>query len=77
MAIQCCRHCVAPKRYPGCHDHCPEYQAEKIIHDAQKEEQFKQTALRCNLYEQRSESIQKMTRGRKSGFHYKTKRIKE
>lgn len=20
-----CRYCVAPKRYPGCHDHCTEY----------------------------------------------------
>ena len=23
--VECCHHCVAPKRYPGCHDHCPEY----------------------------------------------------
>ena len=21
--IWCCKNCVAPKRYPGCHDHCP------------------------------------------------------
>jgi len=77
MAIECCRNCVAPKRYPGCHDHCPEYQAAKAIHDAQKEEQYKQTVLRCGLYAQRSDSIRKMTRTRRSGFHYKTKRIKE
>ena len=32
MAIKCCNGCVAPKRYPGCHDHCPEYTDEKAQH---------------------------------------------
>ena len=25
MSFECCRHCVAPKRHPGCHATCPEY----------------------------------------------------
>lgn len=29
MKISCCRNCVPPKRKPGCHDHCEEYQREK------------------------------------------------
>ena len=29
MGIKCCYGCVAPKRYLGCHDHCPEYKEEK------------------------------------------------
>lgn len=28
-AITCCRHCEPPKRYPGCKDHCDEYQQQK------------------------------------------------
>lgn len=28
-SIRSCYGCVAPKRHPGCHDHCPEYLAEK------------------------------------------------
>ena len=31
MAITCCYGCVAPKRHPGCHDHCPEYNEERIL----------------------------------------------
>ncbi len=27
--IKCCHGCVAPKRYPGCGDHCKEYKEEK------------------------------------------------
>ena len=29
MAIKCCRNCVPPKRYPGCHDKCNKYLEEK------------------------------------------------
>lgn len=27
--ITCCKGCVAPKRYPGCHSHCEEYIEQK------------------------------------------------
>lgn len=27
--ITCCKNCVAPKRYPGCKDHCDEYLIQK------------------------------------------------
>ena len=27
--IECCKDCKPPKRYPGCGDHCKEYQEEK------------------------------------------------
>ena len=36
MAIRCCYGCVAPKRYPGCHGHCPEYETEKMQYEEQK-----------------------------------------
>ena len=37
MAINCCWGCVAPKRHPGCHGHCPEYIAEKDQLEKEKE----------------------------------------
>ena len=27
--IKCCKGCVPPKRHTACHDHCPDYAAEK------------------------------------------------
>ena len=35
--IQCCRHCVPPKRYPGCGGHCEEYKKEKAKYLEDKE----------------------------------------
>ena len=29
MAIKCCKDCVPPTRYPGCHAKCERYKAEK------------------------------------------------
>lgn len=31
-----CKDCVAPKRHPGCQDHCPEYKAERAEYDKRK-----------------------------------------
>lgn len=31
-----CEYCVPPKRYSGCHDHCPEYLKVKAEKEAQK-----------------------------------------
>ena len=41
-----CQECVAPKRYPGCHDKCEEYQAWKKEHDALKEKIKKERWLK-------------------------------
>lgn len=35
--IDCCRHCVPPKRYPGCGDHCDEYKKKKAKYTADKQ----------------------------------------
>ena len=47
--IKCCKSCVAPKRHPGCHGHCPEYLAEKAVYEAKKTEMEKQKAIREGL----------------------------
>lgn len=36
MAITCCKECVAPKRYPGCHGSCVEYIEARAEYDRLK-----------------------------------------
>ena len=64
MAIKCCNGCVAPKRYPGCHDHCPEYREEKAKEDALKEADYKRRKLVHELNEQRYAAITKATKNK-------------
>lgn len=49
MAIKCCNGCAAPKRYPGCHDHCPDYQKEKAEYESKKAAADKQKAIKAGL----------------------------
>ena len=37
MSIKCCKDCVPPTRYPGCHDKCNKYLKEKAEHEKRKE----------------------------------------
>ena len=37
MAIKCCKDCVPPTRYPGCHAKCEQYKAEKAKWEEEKE----------------------------------------
>ena len=37
MAIKCCKDCVPPTRYPGCHAKCSKYLEEKAEYEKQKE----------------------------------------
>ncbi len=36
MAIKCCKDCVPPARYPGCHDRCSKYLEEKAKWEEEK-----------------------------------------
>lgn len=36
MAIKCCKDCVPPTRYPGCHAKCEQYKAEKAKLEEEK-----------------------------------------
>ena len=60
--IRCCRNCVAPKRYPGCHGQCPEYIAEKEQHDAQREQEHNKRKVDNDIYNQRATRITKALR---------------
>ena len=57
MEFKCCWGCKAPKRYPGCHDHCPEHLAEKVPHEVRKASENKENAIRCGLDEQKNKAI--------------------
>ena len=70
--IFCCRGCIAPKRYPGCHDHCPEYLTQKAEHEERKAVADEQKRISNGLYDQRSTALAKITKGRKAyGFQGK------
>ena len=67
MAIKCCHGCIAPKRYPGCHDHCPTYAAEKAEDVAQKEAYQKKHALDTAITDQRTRAVMKAMKHRRKG----------
>ena len=62
MTFQCCRGCVAPKRYPGCHDHCPEYIEGRAEYDRIKEIRDRERNIRNAIYRSRSEKVYKAMR---------------
>lgn len=62
MAIKCCYGCVAPKRHPGCHGHCPEYLAEKEQDEKEKEQYRKNRDISVSIYQQRADKVAKAKR---------------
>ena len=67
-----CKGCVAPKRYPGCHDHCPVHLKEKAEYEARKAIEDEQKRISYGLYNQRSTVLAKIMKGRKQhGFQGK------
>lgn len=62
MAIKSCYGCVAPKRHPGCHDHCQEYIQEKIAYEEKKAAEHKRKSIEDGLD---SQAIKGVYRARK------------
>ena len=67
MTTFSCKGCVAPKRYPGCHDRCPEYQAQKTKRDALKAEYDRKMAVVNGVVSQRSDGVYKAMKNRWKG----------
>lgn len=67
MANNCCYGCVAPKRYPGCHDHCPERQEELAQRAQEMEKRRKAHGISTGINNQKIEGIRRALRrhGRK------------
>lgn len=74
--IKCCYGCVAPKRHPGCHDHCPEYLSEKFVHDQQREEANKKKENLLGIYNQRDKAVHR-AKHNSNWKHYRGERGKE
>lgn len=67
MLFECCRNCVAPKRHPGCHGHCPEYLNDKKASDARRASKLRESSIIGGSYEQQQRQIRSALRkhGRK------------
>lgn len=62
MKIKCCKDCIAPKRYPGCHSVCPEYIHEKELWENERNTIRNERMIYNRLYEQRRKGVQKAQR---------------
>lgn len=68
MTTFCCKGCVAPKRYPGCHDRCPEYLKQKAEYQERKAAYDKKKKISFGITAQRSAAVAKAMKGRNGGF---------
>lgn len=48
---KCCKDCMPPKRYPGCHGHCEEYLGEKKELDKIRERLARERKYNQDYYE--------------------------
>ena len=60
--IECCHHCVPPKRHTACWGHCPEYKKEKADYEAKKAVEDQRRKVKSDIYCQRADSIAKSNR---------------
>lgn len=68
--IKCCHYCKAPKRSPGCHDRCPEYQKEKAEYEERKAAYFGKKDVSMGLTAQRTASVTKALRDRRNSYRH-------
>lgn len=66
--IKCCIKCVAPKRYPGCQDHCPQHIAEKEEYKAKKAAADKKKAIEAGLDAQAIYGVDRAKKRRKGKY---------
>lgn len=60
--FECCHHCIAPKRHPGCHGTCPEYKEARAEHDAKKEAHDRKRQIANGINHETGRQILKITR---------------
>lgn len=66
--IECCHHCVPPKRHTACWDHCPEYAKEKAEYNERKAAYYGDPIVQQGLTCQRTASVSKALRARRNSF---------
>ena len=63
--FESCRKCVAPKRHPGCQDHCPDYAKDKKVYDEWKAAEDKRRKTQNEIFTQKTDGIMKAVRKRR------------
>ena len=71
--IECCHHCVPPKRHTACWDHCPEYLKEKAEYEERKAAYFGNTAIKAGITAQRTASVTRALRAQRNRSRSKGK----
>lgn len=64
--FDCCHKCTAPKRHPGCHDHCKEYKDTKAgIAEKKAEDDRRRHRTARTVSAQRADAVAKAERKRR------------
>ncbi len=58
--IECCHHCVPPKRHTACWDHCPEYKKEREAFEERK----KKDRIKAGLDAHRTKVVARVMKGK-------------
>ena len=66
MSFECCIPCKTPKRYPGCHDHCPDYAKAREKYEQEKAVANKKKAIDQSIDAQKISGVKRALR-RKGG----------
>lgn len=66
VGMKCCYGCVPPKRHRACWSTCPDFKEEKEQDAEKKEAERKRRIIDAGIREQRSRSVHKALRRRKS-----------
>lgn len=62
MLFECCKNCVAPKRHPGCQDHCIDGMLEKAFSNVLREERRQESIILGGAYEQQQRQVRSALR---------------
>lgn len=68
--FECCHHCVAPKRYPGCSGKCPDYAEAKAKFNADKQKNQERTATRNYTIEHIAKSKDRVAKRKRDHSPY-------
>lgn len=61
-SFKCCKECKPPKRCPGCHDTCKEYQEIKALNENEKEKICKAKSLEIDYLDSHIAALEKTKR---------------
>ena len=63
-----CKGCT--KRYPGCHDHCEQYQEDKAVNDRRKHDEYVKNQASMYLYKHVGDVLDDKAKRRKDRAGY-------